>query len=183
MIQLIDAFIYSLWLYAVRHAWSVFWAVVLLVVGGAAIQVATALAHRLTRRIRFERTAVVFLERSLKALLWIALVLTILATCFKVNIAAFVAGLGMLGFVIGFATKDVFANLAAGLMLMISRPFNVDDRVDIGGIAGRVDSINISTCIVITDDHVMVIVPNSRVYGTPIKNFSRLASPAPEPTE
>jgi len=85
-----------------------------------------------------------------------------------------VAGLGVMGFIVGFATKDIFANLAAGLMIMGTRPFKVDDHVLVAGIKGTVKEINMSCCIIIGEDSTYITIPNVKIWGTPIKNFSRL---------
>ena len=147
--------------------------VIFLVIGGIVIKILTALLHRFFQRTEFDRTIEIFLERIFSTCLWIFLVLIILGN-FGVNVTAFVAGLGIIGFIMGFATKDIFANLAAGLMIMCSRPFKVNDHVHVAGMNGIVKEINMSCCIIIDDDKIFVTIPNVKIWGMPIKNFSRL---------
>jgi len=144
-----------------------------IIFGGIIIKVLTVLLHNFFERAHFDRTVEIFLERIFSVILWIVLILIILSNL-GVDVTAFVAGLGVMGFVVGFATKDVFANLAAGLMIMRTRPFKVKDHVLVAGIDGIVKEINMSCCIVITKDNIYVTIPNVKIWGTPIKNFSRL---------
>ena len=159
--------------YISSHFFGVLVGVISILIGGISIKILTILLHRFFEKTDFDRTVEIFLERIFSIFLWILLILIILSN-FGVNITAFVAGLGVLGFVVGFATKDVFANLAAGLMIMFARPFKVGDHVHVAGIKGTVKEINMSCCIIIDDDKIYVTIPNLKIWGMPIKNFSRL---------
>ena len=85
----------------------------------------------------------------------------------------FIAGLGALGFIIGFATKDIFSNFAAGILLLIYKPFKVGDKVEIIGLKGIINEINLSACILLTEKNEWTLLPNSKIWGNPIKNFSK----------
>ena len=159
--------------YISSHLSVLLLSVIFLLIGGIFIKILTVLLHRFFEKTDFEHTVEIFLERTFSIFLWIILILIILAN-FGVNVTAFVAGLGVIGFIVGFATKDIFANLAAGLMIMRARPFKVDDQVHVVGIKGTVKEINMSCCIIIDDDKTYVTIPNVKIWGTPIKNFSRL---------
>jgi len=124
-------------------------------------------------RVDFDRTSEILAQKSVKVFLWIILVIIILAIL-GVNVTVFVAGLGILGFIIGFATKDILSNVFAGLMLIISRPFKVGDNVLVAGVEGVVKSIGLIACVVHTKKPEYVMVPNSKIWGGPIKNLSRL---------
>jgi small-conductance mechanosensitive channel len=105
------------------------------------------------------------------------LVLGILAALDQVpgvDITSFLAGLGILGFTIGFALQDIARNFIAGLLLLIRQPFNVDDAVEIAGHAGTVMAINMRDTVIKTWDGVMEIIPNLDVYTNPIVNYSEL---------
>ena len=159
--------------YIAIHQNSVLVSVILVILGGVIIKILTIILHHFFEKTNFDRTVEVFLERVFGVFLWILLILIILSN-FGVNVTAFVAGLGVIGFIVGFATKDIFANLAAGLMIMGARPFRVNDKVQVAGINGTVKEINMSCCIIIDEDKTYIIVPNVKIWGTPIKNFSRL---------
>jgi len=159
--------------YISSHFSGVLVGVIFLLIGGIIIKILTVLLHHFFEKADFDRTVEIFLERIFSIFLWIILILIILNN-FGVNITAFVAGLGIIGFIVGFATKDIFANLAAGLMIMSARPFKVGDHVHVAGIKGTVKEINMSCCIIIDEDKTYITIPNVKIWGTPIKNFSRL---------
>ena len=81
-----------------------------------------------------------------------------------------------MGFVVGFAVKDVLSNLAAGVFLLIKRPFKVGDVVDVAGVKGRVEEMTLSSCLIITEAQVHATVPNAKIWGNAIKNLSRGAA-------
>ncbi len=159
--------------YISSHLSMVLVGVIFLLIGGMIIKILTILLHNFFEKTEFDRTVEVFLERIFSVFLWILLILIILSN-FGVNVTAFVTGLGIVGFVVGFATKDIFANLAAGLLIMHSRPFKIDDVVYVAGIKGTVKEINMSCCIIIDEDNIYITIPNVKIWGTPIKNYSRL---------
>jgi small conductance mechanosensitive channel len=94
------------------------------------------------------------------------------AAKFGIETASFVAVLGAVGFAIGFALQGSLSNFASGIMLLLFRPFRVGDLVDVAGATGTVKEIQLFNTILATPDNVQIIVPNSKVYGDTIKNFS-----------
>ena len=154
---------------------KVLFAFIFLLVGGIIIKILTFLLHHFFEKKDFDPTVEIFLERIFKVFLWILLVLVIISNL-GANVTAFLAGLGIIGFIVGFATKDIFSNIAAGLMIMSARPFKVSDHVQVAGIKGIVREVNMSFCIIIDEDNTYVTIPNVKIWGTPIKNFSRLKS-------
>lgn len=89
-----------------------------------------------------------------------------------IQTASFIAVLGAAGLAVGMALQGSLSNFAAGVMLLIFRPFKVGDFIDAGGVAGTVKEIAIFNTIVHTGDNVKVIVPNGQISGGTIKNFS-----------
>jgi small-conductance mechanosensitive channel len=85
-----------------------------------------------------------------------------------VNILGIVAGLGLTGFALGFALKDSIANLLAGVLILLYRPFEVGDRIDIGGLAGRVTHVDLRYTELDAENE-RVLVPNSKMLTDPIK--------------
>src|SRR5262249_13151842 len=87
---------------------------------------------------------------------------------------AVIAVLGAMGLAIGLALQGSLANLAAGVILIVLRPYRVGDLVIIGKHAGRVDAIKVFHTIVITADYREVMIPNGQVIGQPIENLTVL---------
>ena len=80
------------------------------------------------------------------------------------DVTGFIAGLGIIGFIIGFATKDIFSNLAAGLLILITKPYKVDDEIEAAGIKGSVQEINMTFTVLISEKTQYIVLPNSK-YG------------------
>ncbi|TVP78329.1 MAG: mechanosensitive ion channel family protein [Gemmatimonadales bacterium] len=102
----------------------------------------------------------------------VAAVLIAVLGIFGVETASFVVVLGSAGLAVGLALQGTLANFAAGVMLLIFRPFNVGNWVEVAGVAGTVKEISIVNTILHTGDNVRVVVPNSQVFGNTMKNFS-----------
>lgn len=87
-----------------------------------------------------------------------------------VEVASFIAILAAAGFAVGLALQGTLANFAAGVMLLVFRPFDVDDVVEVGGERGRVRDIQLFYTRLNTMDNQLVIIPNSDVFGSSIRN-------------
>ena len=92
---------------------------------------------------------------------------------FGVNTASLIALMGAAGLAIGLALKNTLSNIAAGIMLLILRPFKVGDFVDASGTLGTVNEINLFTTVFKTSDGLYIASPNGKVWGGNIKNFTR----------
>jgi small conductance mechanosensitive channel len=91
-----------------------------------------------------------------------------------VNITALLAGLGIVGFIIGFALQETLGNFAAGAMILFYQPFDVGDVIEAAGVTGTVDRMNLVSTTILTFDNQALIVPNSRIWGDVIRNSTAL---------
>jgi small-conductance mechanosensitive channel len=91
-----------------------------------------------------------------------------------VDVTSLLAGLGIVGFTIGFALQDIARNFIAGLLILMRQPFGVGDGVEVAGHAGTVMEITMRDTVIRTWDGVMEIIPNLDVYSNPIINYSEL---------
>ncbi|MEZ0152836.1 MAG: mechanosensitive ion channel family protein [Candidatus Reddybacter sp.] len=89
-----------------------------------------------------------------------------------ISLAPMLAGLGVAGFVIGFALQDTLGNFAAGAMILIYRPYDVDDFVEVAGASGLVKKMNLVSTTITTFDNQTLVVPNSKIWGDVIKNVT-----------
>ncbi len=89
-----------------------------------------------------------------------------------IEVAPLLAGLGIAGFVIGFALQDTLSNFASGMMILLYRPFDVGDVVEAGGVMGKVDQMNLVSTMVRTFDNQMLVVPNKQIWGGVIRNVT-----------
>jgi len=101
-----------------------------------------------------------------------AIGLIIILDIFGVNTNSIIALLGAAGLAIGLALKDTLSNIAAGIMLLILRPFRVEHFIECGTYTGTVKEIGLFTTILETADGLYLSMPNSSMWGAPIKNFT-----------
>lgn len=133
------------------------------------------LAGKLTeaalRRGRVDETLTRFGARAAR---WLILVLVIIAClgAFGIETTSFAAIIGAAGLAIGLAFQGTLSNVAAGIMLLIFRPFKVGDLIRVSGELGTVVEIGLFTTAIDTLDNRRVILPNSGVFGTTIENIT-----------
>ncbi len=89
------------------------------------------------------------------------------------DVTAFLAGLGILGFTVGFALQDVMKNFAAGVILLIQQPFHVDEFIGVNGFDGQVLEIDLRATEMRALDGRIVSIPNADVLANPIINYTR----------
>ncbi|WP_108124671.1 mechanosensitive ion channel family protein [Saccharospirillum mangrovi] len=99
--------------------------------------------------------------------------IVIVLDIFGVNTNSIVALLGAAGLAVGLALKDTLSNIAAGIMMLILRPFRSGDYISFNGIGGTVEEISLFTTILKTPDGQFVSAPNSNVWGATIQNSTR----------
>lgn len=123
------------------------------------------------QRARVEVTISKFLATLLR---WSLIALSTVACLgmFGVNIAAFAAVLGAVGLAIGLALQGSLSNLAAGVMLLLFRPFKVGDAISVAGQAGIVDEIELFSTRLDTPDNRRIIIPNSTAFNAIVENTS-----------
>jgi small conductance mechanosensitive channel len=106
---------------------------------------------------------------------YFVLIVTIVAVLnqFGVETTSVIAVLGAAGLAIGLALQGTLSNVAAGVMILVLRPFKVGDYVEAGGTAGTVKEVGLFGTELATPDNVFISVPNSSIVGGAISNFSR----------
>jgi small conductance mechanosensitive channel len=89
-----------------------------------------------------------------------------------ISVGPLLAGLGVAGFVIGFALQDTLGNFASGMMILLYRPFDVGDVVEIGGVFGKVRAMSMVNTTMLTLDNQTLILPNTKIWQEVIKNVT-----------
>lgn len=130
-------------------------------------------ARRAITSIRkLDETLKFFLGGLAKYTILIISIITILGQ-FGVQTASLIAVLGAAGLAIGLAMQGTLSNVAAGVMLLILRPFNVGNYIEAGGIGGVVRELGLFTTELATPEGIYIFVPNSLLWDADIKNFNR----------
>jgi small-conductance mechanosensitive channel len=86
------------------------------------------------------------------------------------NVSALVTGLGLTGFALGFALKDVLSNLLSGIMLLLYRPFNIGDQIRMGEYEGTIETIRMRDTLVRAHDGRLIVIPNTKLITEVVVN-------------
>src|SRR5436309_9806617 len=146
-------------------------AIALFIIGRWLIKFALALAAKALNRQRVDATIVRYITAALSVTLHIILVVALLGF-FGVETTTFAALLAGVGIAIGAAWSGLLANFAAGIFLVLLRPFKVGDFVTAAGVTGTIDSIGLFGTSMNTPDNVRTIVGNNKILSDNIHNFS-----------
>jgi small conductance mechanosensitive channel len=151
---------------------SVVGGIVMLVAGWLIAGWARRAVNRGLGRVeRIDATLRSFLSSATRYLILIFTVLAVLSQ-FGVQTASLIAIFGAASLAIGLALQGTLSNLAAGVMLLLFRPFRVGDYVEAGGHAGTVKSIDLFVTEFATPDNVCILVPNGSIWGGAVVNYS-----------
>lgn len=165
---------------AVSNTLSVIGALIILLVGWWLAGQADALTVRvLGRTPHFDPMLRSFFGSIVRYLILIVTGLAVLSQ-FGIQTTSIVAVLGAASLAVGLALQGTLSNLAAGVMLLIFRPFHIGHKVQVGANQGTVRDLSLFWTELVTDDQVQIIVPNGSIWGQPLRNYS--VYPAPPPT-
>jgi small conductance mechanosensitive channel len=89
-----------------------------------------------------------------------------------IRLGPLLAGLGVVGFVIGFALQDTLSNFASGMMILIYRPFDVGDLIEAAGVSGKVNKMSLVNTTVLTLDNQTILIPNNKIWSDVVKNVT-----------
>lgn len=156
----------------VLYGLNVIYALALLLIGWWLASVAERLVERAfaaTRRV--DPTIVGFLSSVARYTVLVFVGLAVLQR-FGIQTTSLIAVLGATSLAVGLALQGTLSNVAAGVMLLLFRPFKVGDSVEVGGQSGTVKAITLFTTELAAGDNVQVLMPNGRVWGSPIVNRS-----------
>jgi small conductance mechanosensitive channel len=146
-------------------------AIIILVLGRIGAGLGRKIVKKLLIRSKTDSAVVSFVANMTYFLILTFAVLAALAK-FGIQTASFVAILGAAGFAIGFALQGSLANFAAGVLILVLRPFRTGDYVEGAGVAGTVKDIELFNTVLATPDNIKILVPNGKLFGNVIKNMS-----------
>ena len=158
----------------VDFAINVISAVLIFFVGWLAIRlIGAAVTRALTRNGKKKTLFTSFVSSVVMKICWAILLVMVLGRL-GVDVAPLIAGLGVTGFILGFAFQESLGNLASGMMIAINEPFKVGDVVDAAGHTGAIVEVNMMATVMATADNKRIVLPNKSVWGGPIVNYSAL---------
>ena len=146
-------------------------ALLILVVGLPVARILTRVAGRLMRKAKVEETLVLF---GAQVLNFVMVVFLIIATLNQVGVqtTSLIAVLGATALAVGLALQSNLSSLAAGVLILLFRPFKVGDVIEASGVLGTVEAITMLVTRIIAPDGKTIIVPNTNVLGSAIINYT-----------
>ncbi|MCG9785711.1 small-conductance mechanosensitive channel MscS [Vibrio mediterranei] len=159
----------------VQYGVNIISAILILFIGNIVVKAVANSVSKLLHKKKMDKAVVEFIHGIVRYTLFVIVLIAALSRI-GVQTASVVAVIGAAGLAIGLALQGSLSNFAAGVLIVGFRPFKSGDYVEIGGVAGSVDSIQIFQTILTTPDNKMVVVPNASVIGSPITNYSRHAT-------
>lgn len=161
---------------AVTYSFSILGALILLIAGYVVAGILERSVYAGLGRFRgFDETLRKFFSRVARYALLVLVGVTVLAQ-FGVQTASIIAALGAIGLAIGLALQGTLQNIAAGIMLLALRPFRVGEYIDADSVSGTIQEIGLFATELRTYDGIYVLAPNSQLWNTPVKNYTRNAT-------
>jgi small conductance mechanosensitive channel len=157
--------------YVIPWGINIAFALIIFIVGRFIVSVLTNVLRKILIKSKMDSILVEFVASIFKTVLLLFVVIASLEKL-GVDTTSLIALLGAAGLAVGLALQGSLQNFAAGVMLIIFRPFKAGDFVEAGGVAGVVETISIFSSTFRTGDNREVIVPNGSIYGGTITNYS-----------
>jgi len=151
---------------------SITYAIVVIIIGYLFAVVISKYIKKAILKAKMADILAEFTSRVVRILI-IIFVIAIAIGFIGIDVGAALISISLVsGFIIGFAFQETLGNLAAGFMIAITKPFKVGDFIDVGGIIGSVTGVGASTTTMKTFDNKKVVIPNSKIWGNPIIDFT-----------
>lgn len=148
-------------------------AVIVVLVGVIVIRMLLKIVDRSLERSKSVSSIRGYIRSVAKVGLWFLLGL-IVADCIGLPVTSLIALLSVAGLAVSLALQNTLANLAGGIMLLVSKPFEVGDYVEADGVNGTVNAIGLSYSTLVTPDNKEIFIPNSQIAEAKIINYNRL---------
>ncbi len=157
--------------YVIPWAINIALAIAIFIVGKIVVNILVNVFRKIMGKSKMDDMLVEFIASIIKAILLLFVVIAALDQL-GVDTTSLIALLGAAGLAVGLALQNSLSNFAAGVMLIVFRPFKAGDFVEVAGTAGIVEVINIFSSTLRTGDNKEVIIPNGSIYGGTITNYS-----------
>lgn len=145
--------------------------IAIIIVGLLLCKLIKVILKKVLRRAKRDEAIVHFICSLTDIVLKIIVLVSALATM-GINTASIITVLGTCGVAIGLALKDSLGNIASGLMIIVNKPFKKDDYVEVAGVEGTVDTINLFNTVLTTPDNKEIVIPNALISNGNVINYS-----------
>ena len=146
-----------------------------IIVGIIVIRLLMRIVDRALERSHSINAVSKYIRSVINVALWFMLVLTVVGSL-GVDITSLIALFSVAGLAVSLAMQNTLANLAGGIMVLVTKPFEVGDYVETNGVGGTVEAIGLAYSTLATADNKEVFIPNSEISSAKIVNYTRLGS-------
>ena len=146
-------------------------AIVIFFIGRLVVRLLVRALRKVMQRQEVDKTLETFVC-NLASMVLLVFVIIAAISALGIQTASFIAVLGAAGLAVGLALQGSLSNFAAGVLIVLFRPYKVGDWVEAAGISGAVEEVQILTTVLKTGDNKRVIVPNSQIMDAIITNYS-----------
>jgi len=157
--------------YLIPWGLNIGFALIIFIVGRLVVSIINGIVKKLLSKAGLDKILVNFISAIVRLLLLLFVIIAALSQL-GINTTSLIALIGAAGLAVGLSMKDSLQNFAAGVMILIFKPFREGDFVEAGGTSGSVIQINIFSSTFLTPDNKQVIVPNGAIYSGVITNYS-----------
>ncbi|NIY94150.1 small-conductance mechanosensitive channel MscS [Vibrio diazotrophicus] len=159
----------------IQYGVNIVSAILILIIGNIIVKAVAGSVAKVLHKKEMDKAVVEFIHGLVRYVLFVIVLIAALGRV-GVETASVVAVIGAAGLAIGLALQGSLSNFAAGVLIVGFRPFKSGDYVEVSGVAGSVEAIQIFQTILKTPDNKMVVVPNGAIIGGSITNYSRHAT-------
>jgi small conductance mechanosensitive channel len=159
--------------YVIRYGFQVLGAVIVLAVGALITRWVGKLTHQWLQRHDMEPPVRMLLVKGVQVVILSFAVMAALGQL-GVQIAPLLAGIGVAGLGVGLALQGVLSNVVAGLSIIFTKPYRVGEHISLLGVQGDVVAINLFSTILTHPDRSCVVIPNRKIVGEILHNFSTI---------
>ena len=161
----------ELWLIWSDYGLPTIKAIVLILIVLIASRWVRAIILKVARKAKVDETLARFFANMGKYAIMLLGGLAVLGM-YGIDTTSFAAVIAAMGFAVGMAMSGLLGNFAAGIMLLIFRPFKIGDVISAGGVTGKVEAIELFSTVFDTPDNRRIVVPNGSIYGGTIENIT-----------
>lgn len=149
-------------------------AIIILIIGYFVAIIVVKYIRRAMKKANMAKLLIEFVSRIAKLML-LLVVFLVAVSVLGIDVGSGLISISVVfGFVIGFAFQDMLGNLAAGFMIALTKPFKIGDYVDAAGVSGSVQHVGVSNTTLLTPDNRKTILPNSKVWGDAVTNYTAM---------
>lgn len=157
--------------YIIPFGIKIFFAIIIFIVGRIVVKAIVSLLKKILSKAKMDTILINFVSSIVSTVLLLFVIVAALDQL-GVNTSSLIALVAAAGLAIGLALQGSLQNFAAGVMMIVFRPFKAGDFIEAGGVTGVVEMINIFSTTLKTGDNREIIVPNGAIYGGAITNYS-----------